>query len=259
MKGHKDLRLACAVAVASAVLTLILPWGPLCLATALPLVFFLPGYAVAATIFARGRIPMRHLLVLSVGLSLAILALGALPLNYLPGGVRAGWWALLLVIVVFAAARSAAIRRPSRRAAPRPSSPWKPRLNPAKTTLFAAGGLAIAAAIVLAFTPVSAKNARGYTQMWIQPLAGEKSGVEIGVGSGEQEDASYRLWVKFGDGEAPQGRYFKLAPGETHVVRLLTEEQPAKSEQIRAALFKQGGPGRAYRRVSTWITPANPG
>lgn len=258
MKGYKDLRLACALALASAVLTLILPWGPLCLVVALPLVLFLPGYAVAAAIFARGRIPMRHLLVLSAGLSLAILALGALPLNYLPGGVRAGWWALLLVIVVFAAARAAAIRRPSRRAAPRPSSPWKPRLNPARAALFAAGALAIVAAIVLAFIPVGAKDALGYTQMWIQPLKGEKTGVEIGVGSGEQEEASYRLWVKFGGSEAPQGRYFKLAPGETRVVRLLTEERPTESEQIRAALFKQNGPDHAYRRVSTWITPPQP-
>lgn len=255
MKGHKDLRLACALALASAVLTLLLPWRAPCLVVALPLVFFLPGYALSAAIFARGRIPLRHLLVLSVGLSLAVLALGALLLNYLPGGIRAGWWALLLVIVVFAATRSAAIRRPSRRAAPSPS--WRPRLNVPQVVLFAGGGLAIVAAIVLAFTPVSAKNAVGYTQMWIQPLEGAKTGVEIGIGSAEKREASYRLWVKFGNREAPQGRYFKLAPGETKVVKLLTEEQPAKTEQIRAALFKQGGPGRAYRRVSTWIRPAS--
>lgn len=257
MKEHKDLRLVCALALASAVLTLILPWGPLCLVVALPLLFFLPGYALAAAIFARGRIPLRHMVVLSLGLSLAVLALGALPLNYLPGGVRAGWWALLLVIVVFAAARSAAIRRPSRRAAP--SASWRPRLNPAQAALFAGGALAIVVAIVLAFIPVGAKDALGYTQMWIKPLEGGRTGVEIGVDSGEQKEASYRLWVKFGAGEAPQGRYFRLAPGETRVVRLLTEEQPAKAEQIRAALFKQGGPGRAYRRVSTWITPTGSG
>jgi uncharacterized membrane protein len=170
MKGHKDLRLACLLAVASAVLTLILPWGPLCLVVALPLVFFLPGYALAAAIFARGRIPLRHLLVLSIGLSLAVLALGALVLNYLPGGVRAGWWALLLVTVVVAAARAAAIRRPSRRAAPSPS--WSPRLNAAQATLFAGGALAIVVAIVLAFIPVGAKDALGYTQMWFKPLDG---------------------------------------------------------------------------------------
>ncbi len=255
MKGQKDLRLACVLAVASAVLTLILPWGPLCLVVALPLVFFLPGYALAAAIFARGRIPMRHLLVLSIGLSLAVLALGALVLNYLPGGVRAGWWALLLVIVVVAAARAAAIRRPSRRAAP--STSWRPRLNPAQAVLFAGGTLAIVVAIVLAFIPVGAKDALGYTQMWIKPLEGAKTGVEIGVGSGEQEEASYRLWVKFAKGEAPQGRYFELSPGETHVVRLLTEKPPVAAEQIRAALFKQSQPDHAYRRVSTWITPTN--
>ncbi len=213
MKGHKDLRLVCLLALASAALALLLPWGPLCLVVALPLVLFLPGYALVAAIFAHGKIPLRHLLVLSIGLSLAVLALGALLLNYLPGGIRAGWWALLLVIVVFAAARGAAIRRPN--------------------------------------------NALGYTQMWIQPLQGAKTGVEIGVGSGEQKEASYRLWVRFGDGEAPQGRYFKLAPGEARTVRLLTEEQPAPTEQIRAALFKQNRPDQAYRRVSTWITPAS--
>lgn len=257
MKGHKDLRLACALALASAALTLLLPWGPLCLVVALPLVLFLPGYALSAAIFARGRIPLRHLLVLSIGLSLAVLALGALLLNYLPGGIRTGWWALLLVIVVFAAARGAAIRRPSHRAAPSPS--WRPRLNPVQAVLFAGGALAIVAAIVLAFIPVGAKDALGYTQMWIQPLAGEKTGVEIGVGSGEQREATYRLWVKFGDGEAPQGRYFKLAPGEIHHIRLLTEEPPAGAEQIRAALFKQSQPDHAYRRVSTWITPTHSG
>ena len=55
------------------------------------------------------------MLALSVGLSLAMLALGSLVLNYVPGGIRACSWAVLLVLVVLAASREAALRRRPRR------------------------------------------------------------------------------------------------------------------------------------------------
>jgi Protein of unknown function (DUF1616) len=258
MRGYRDLRRATALAAASAVLALILPFDPLRVLVALPLLFFLPGYAIAAATFARGRIPLPQMLVLSVGLSLAVLALGALVLNYLPGGIRAGWWALLLFAVVLGACRAAAVRRPRRRQASRPSSLPRPSL--AQGGMLAGGALAIVAAIVLAYVPLGAANAVGYTEMWIRPLHSARAGVEIGVGSGEQEDVPYRLFVKFGDGEPPQGRKFTLAPGETRAVRLLTEGEPQAAKPIEAALFREDQPGSgAYRRVSSWIGPGTSG
>jgi hypothetical protein len=258
MRGFRDLRRVVALAGASALLALVVPLDLLSLLVALPLFFFLPGYAITAATFAHGRIPFQHMLVLSIGLSLAVLALGGLVLNYLPGGIRAGWWALLLFLVVLAACRAAALRRPRRwQPAQRPRLP---RFNLAQAGLAAGGAIAIVLAIVLAFVPMKAADAVGYTEIWIKPLEGAKAGVEIGVGSAEHEDVPYRLFVKFGDGEPPQGRRFTLAPGQTRTIRLLTEGEPRAAELIEAALFREDRPGSsAYRRVSTWIGPGTSG
>ena len=130
MRGHGDLEAAVGGAALCALLALFLPFDALRLLVGAPLLFFLPGYAITAAVFARGRIERRHFLVFSVGLSLAVLALGALVLNYLPGGIRGGWWALLLFLVVLGACRGAALRRPRRAGAP---IAWSlPRVNGAQ-------------------------------------------------------------------------------------------------------------------------------
>ena len=212
MRGHGDLEAAVGGAALCALLALALPFDLLRVLVGAPLLFFLPGYAIAAATFAHGRIRRSHFLVFSVGLSLAVLALGALVLNYLPGGIRAGWWALLLFLVVLGACRGAALRRP-RRAGP-PISLDLPRTNRTQAGLLAAAALAILAAVILAFVPLSATNAIGYTELWIQPLeASEGPGVRIGVGSGERDDSSYRLVVEFGDGEGEATQQLELAPG----------------------------------------------
>ncbi len=257
MRGHKDLRLAVALAVAGAALALAVPVDPLRLLLVAPLTLFLPGYALVAAIFARTRLRLAQLLVFSVGLSLSVLALGALLLNYLPGGIRAGWWALLLILVVLGASRAAALRRPRRGGAA--ISLARPRLDLAQAGLLAGGGAAILVAIVLAYVPLAADDAVGYTEMWIQPLRGETTGVRVGVGSAEQEEASYRLFVSFGAAAPPQGRYFRLASGESEVVSLPAEGGISRDVPVSAALFKRDEPGQAYRQVSTWIGPPRAG
>jgi hypothetical protein len=254
LSGYRDLRLTIAAAAASALLAVILPFEALRVLVALPLILFLPGYAITAATFAHGRISLQHALVLSLGLSLATLALGGLVLNYLPGGIRGGWWALLLFAVVLGACRAAALRRP-RRWRPGKRQPLPP-LNAGQAGLATAGALAALAAVVLAFVPLGASGTVGYTEMWIKPLDGAKAGVEIGVGSAEHGDVPYRLFVKFGDGEPPQGRSFTLAPGETRTVRLLAEDEPRRAKLVEAALFREDlTDSGAYRRVSTWIGP----
>jgi hypothetical protein len=253
MRGNRDLRQVVLLALVCAVGGLFLPFDALRLVVAAPLLFFLPGYAIVAAIFAHGRLPRPQLLTLSAGLSLAVLALGALLINYLPGGVRSGWWALLLVLVTIGAARAAAVRRP--RQGGNRQRARRPRPGALQLAMVGAGAVATVAAIVLAFQPLGAKSAVGYTELWIQPLKGAKRGVQIGVGSAEQEDTTYRLWVKFGRGEPPQGRYFGLAPGETKIIHMLTEKEPTVPQPVRATLFRRDQPGHAYRRVTTWIRP----
>jgi uncharacterized membrane protein len=253
VRGHGDLRAAIAAALLCAVAALVLPFGALRLVFAAPLTLFLPGYAITAATFARRRIDRPKLLLLSVGLSLAVLALGSLVLNYAPGGIRAGSWALLLVLVVVAASRAAALRRPAA-AASKPT--WSLSPSPLEAGLLAAGSLAAIGAIVLAFVPMSAKDAIGYSEMWIQPFAPKAgAGVRIGVGNHMQNRGAYRLRVRFGaEGEVTVKRDFALDPGESQVLRLPVAVSPSDEPlPVAAILYQERNPDRPYRRVTTWI------
>jgi Protein of unknown function (DUF1616) len=265
MRGHGDLEAAVGGAALCALLALGLPFDLLRVLVGAPLLFFLPGYAIAAAIFARGRIQRSHFLVFSVGLSLAVLVLGALVLNYLPGGIRAGWWAVLLFLVVLGACRGAALRRPKQAGPPIALS--LPRANRAQVGLLAGGALLALAAVILAFVPLSATNAIGYTEIWIQPLeVSEGPGVRIGVGSGERDDSSYRLVVEFGDGEGEATRQLTLAPGQKLELELEPpDDSPAATPgavpvPVTTTLFKEDSPepDQAFRQVSTYI-PADEG
>ncbi len=256
MRGHDDLEAAVGTAALCALLALVLPFEPLRMLLAAPLALFLPGYAIAAAIFARNRIERRQFLLFSVGLSLAVLALGALVLNYGPGGVRGWSWALLLFLVVLGCCRGAALRRP--RGARAPVSWALPRPNVGQTALLAGGGLALVAAVVLAFTPLAATNATGFTEMWISPLPGD-NGVRVGIGSAERDDSSYRLVVNFG-GSREVTRRLELEPGQRQVLAL--GESAAASSlvpvPVTATLFKEDSPtpNAPFRQVSTWLGPA---
>lgn len=256
MRGHADLRAAVAASLLCAVLALLLPFSGLRLVFALPLALFLPGYAIVAATFARRRLELPQMLLLSLGLSLATLALGAVLLNYMPGGIRAGSWALLLVLVVLAACRGAALRRPK----PTTTKLALPQFSPRRTELglLAAGALAVLAALVLAFVPLSAKNAIGYTEMWIKPFSNEsRAGVKIGVGNREQTDAEYRLRVHIGpEGEETITYRVALEPGQTQV-RVVPIEAPSSGPPtpVVAVLVMADSPTRPYRRVSAWIPP----
>ncbi len=257
MRGHRDLRRAGALAVACALLALLAPVGWLSLLFLAPLAFFLPGYAILAATFAERPPKLPLLLSLSLGLSLATLAIGGLLLNLLPGGIRAGSWAALLTLVVLAAARAAAIRRGARgewRLRPAPIRLRRP--SGAGLGLIAAGALATLAALVLTFTTVGGSNAIGYTELWMQPLRGrEEAALRVGVGSEEQGRVRYRLLARFGDG-SERTTAFALEPGETRIVRWEVARAPGSPPQrVDVSLFRKDRSARPYRRVFGWLPP----
>jgi uncharacterized membrane protein len=248
MRGHRDLRLVVTAAIFCAVLALAIPVEFLSLLFAAPLAFFLPGYAIAAAALVRNRLTRLQMLPLSLGLSLATLALGSLLLNYL-GGLRAGSWALLLVVVTVAAARAAALRRPAAGGGlrlPRPA---------AATLAMGLAGLVLAgAAVALAYDPLSASHAIGYTELWMQP-AGDAA-VRVGVGNQQHTGTGYELQVRFGRGTAPVSRSLRLDPGEQAVIELSAPEgAPSRPLPVVATLFREDTPGVAYRRVNGWLLP----
>jgi uncharacterized membrane protein len=248
VRGHRDLERAAQASLLCALAALVLPLEPLQVAFAVPLTLFLPGYAIAAATFARRPLSWAPFLLLSLALSLCVLALGTLVLNYVPGGVRATSWALLLLLVILNGCRLAALRRPP---APEGATRW-PRplagVGCPQAILLGGGGLAALAALVLAMTPLPADNALGYTELWIATAPTDSSGTaRVGVRSQEKRTVSYFLRVTFGGGE-PVVRLFKLRPGES---RVLSVQAPPTSQPVPvvASLFRQAQPTKVYRRV----------
>jgi uncharacterized membrane protein len=260
VRGHRDLTIVAFLTLLCAVMAPLLPVDVLSLLFALPLALVLPGYALTAAIFARREINPAQVAVLSLGLSLCVLALGALPLNYVPGGIGAVAWTVLLALVALNGCRVAALRRPpaTRTAAARA---WpRPRLSAPAGGLLGVALLCVAAALVLAFTTASAKHADGYTALWLLPPTQANAaagGAQVGVRSEEKTRTDYLLRVQVGDRPDRIVRRFSLDPAETRVLRL-TPTSPQSSAApipVSATLYLQVEPDDAYRRVSGWLAP----
>lgn len=256
MRGQGDLRLVCAAALLCAVAALLIPIDGVALVFAVPLLLILPGYAITAAAFARRTLPGAQFLLLSLALSLATLVLGSLVLNYL-GGIHPLSWALLLLLVVFAACRVAAVRRGGSAKAMQLS---RPRLGGLQAAMLVGAVAAAAAALVLASTSVPADDALGYTQLWILPQPGTAgSKARVGVRSQQQTSVDYDLRVRIGD-DVLLRRSFRLAPGETRLVKLRAPPGTQGTVPVIATLLRHNRPTKVYRRVKGSLTaPRGPG
>ncbi len=255
MRGHGDLRLAAAAALLCALLALLIPVDGIALVFAMPLALVLPGYAITAAAFARRPLAWAQFLLLSIALSLAVLVLGSLLLNYL-GGIHPLSWAILLVLVVLASCRAAALRRG--KAGKGPSWP-RPRLRRLEIAMVLGGAAAVVVAIVLSSSAVPVGDAIGYTQLWILPQAGsEGQEVQVGVRSQQQASTNFDLRVRIG-GDALVRRSFRLAPGETRLFKLRAPPGSEGTVAVIATLLRHNRPFSVYRRVKgSLVAPRGP-
>jgi uncharacterized membrane protein len=249
LEGVLDYELVAAASVVCGALAFALPNEVARLLFSLPLALFLPGYALDLAVFARGAQGRPLRLVLSVGLSLAMLALSSLVLNYVPGGIQKGSWVLMLVVVTLALC-GVAWYRESPSGSIDTTNPWT-RPGVGGVALLLAGVLLTAGAITLAFIPLPAGKAIGYTQFWLHAdqLAGR---AEVGITSDEQHPATYLLEGHVGD--TTTSRRIELDPGQTRLVDL---NVPASASgvvlPVEATLSKEGSSDDPYRTVSGWI------
>jgi uncharacterized membrane protein len=251
MRGHRDLQLACLGAVVLALVAALVPFGIVRLVAGLPLTLFLPGYAVVAVAFGSRELAPPKRIMLSVAVSLMILALGSFVLNIFPFGLETASWAVLLPLVVIAACRGAALRRerPQRGRSARPALP-----RPATGSLVL-GALAAAVALgalALAETPLPAENAKGFTALWMLPTDKREDAVAIGVDSNQHETRSYRLRVSLGKDQSKTYR-IELPPGEERVYEVDVPAKPVGRTHVVASLYKEGEPQQLYRRVTSWL------
>jgi hypothetical protein len=230
--------------------SLITPLGALRVVFAVPLALILPGYAITAAAF-RSRLPAwPERLPLTLGVSLACLALSSLVLNFVPGGLHGFSWALLLVLVVLLSCRAAARRRGPARHEP----PALSQLKPSRATLvLGLGALTmVAAALILAQLTFDNDRVSGYTQLWIAPPKSSEDSARIGVTSEQQLTRNYRLVIEVEGARSPLVETFELGPSDTRLVTIPSSSADSPVG-IEAKLYLRSDPEKVYRRVSTLL------
>jgi uncharacterized membrane protein len=197
---------------------------------------------------------MPQRLVVSLGLGLATLALGSLLLNYV-GGLRALPWALFAVLVVLADCRYAAMVRPPTEL--RPQNLRLPRLALVPVLTVLAGLVAAGGAVAVAFHPVQADHAVGFSELYLQ-AGTNPDRVGIGVGNQEHEPTKYGLIVRFSGGARQQVRRLELDPGQNEVVNVpVVGKRGSAPVRVVATLYREQEPNQPYRVVSGSV-PARP-
>jgi Protein of unknown function (DUF1616) len=254
VRGHRDLERLLVAAVAAALIAMLVPWEPLRIVAGVPLALVLTGYAIVAAAFGPRRPDWPLRAVMIVASSIAVLAIGTLFLNYMPGGIRGVSWAVLLVLVTVAASSLAAHRRQQPQPARAPHAPR--RLGRLEIALFGGAVLATVAALVLAQATLSASGAVGYTALWMTRGGAAGRQLTIGVASSEQHPVSYRLVAGVGlSGQVVER--FSLDPGQEVEFRLTVRGPPhGRPARVFASLFRSAAPRSLYRRVTSWVPGA---
>jgi Protein of unknown function (DUF1616) len=228
------------------------PWRAL---LTVPLVLFLPGYALTAAVFPRrGGVALSpaERTALGVGLSLALAAMGGIVLDGTPWGLRAASWAVLLAGITLGATAVALARgagegeREAGGGAPRRGLP---AVSFGQGLLLAGAALAVVVATAIARQGAEADQAtKGSTQLWLV-AAGEPGGaLRLGLRSAEPRPATYVLRLAVDGVPAQTWPDITLAPGQTWETTVTPAAGGAGA--VEAVLARAESPGTVYRRVT---------
>ena len=119
--------------------------------------------------------------------------------------------------------------------------------------MLAAAVVIAGAALVLAQKPLPAKNAEGFTALWMLPTDAKEDAVRVGVVSSEQDPASYRLTIEVGRRSQSHDYRVNLDPGEEESFEFEVPRRPGSRRHVVASLYREETPQHLYRRVTRWL------
>jgi hypothetical protein len=218
---------------------------------ALLFVLFLPGYALTAAFFPQQPISGLEKFLYSIGLSLGTAIIGGLALNFTPWGLKASSWGYLLSTVTLAASLAAILRR--NKAPGNAPATSRLHLSLQQGVMFGLTGLIMVVAIGFARQPVPLPDIRGYTTLWMLPVAqSQPNAVQLGIHSQEFVSTQYELLLTL-NGKLLQGwSSISLLPGDQWEQ---TVTLPAGQGRLSAVLIRTDNPGTVYRYVTRTVYP----
>lgn len=254
-----DIFVASATALVAAVLALLVPPNIVLIRiVTLPLVLILPGYAFTSALFPNRSLGVPQRLVFSVGLSLLIVILGGLALNWTPFGLQASSWAVLLSSITLGASAVALLRRHRQSA---PAAGWMQVANVGfawrQGMLMGLAALIVCGAVAVSIIGAARQTYPGYTQLWILPVGGanSKDEVQLGVSNSESASQEYLLVVNFYSEISIKWPPIYLNPNEKWVNTLsLPTITSADAAKVEADLYRADAPTTIYRHVVLWLS-----
>ena len=246
---------------------------PLRIILGLPFVLFLPGYALMAALFPRqDDVDAIERIALSLGLSIAVVPLIGLALNYSPWGV--GFDPLLLASALFIVSTAAVALYRRRTLAPEEAftvsldAPlrWWSRAGgmdrvAVGALLLVASGLGLAAFYVA----TSQGNAESFTEFYLlgadgraadypnQVRLGEPAAVTLGMVSHEAVASVYRVEVRMNGAMMEVFDDVTLSNSEQWQSNVaLVASRPGEDQMVEFLLYKDGST-EPYRRLHLWL------
>lgn len=263
--------------------------GPVRVTLGIPFVLFLPGYTLIAALFPRrADLSGPERLAYSMGLSLALVPIVGIVLNFTPWGIRLLPMVLSLALLIVALAGFALYRReslapnedwtapvrlPTGQAGSAPSAAvqrwreqgWLARLLMV-TLAIASVGFVVTSATVIAvprvtetFTEFYLLEPTGRADSYPQSLApGQEAQVTLGITNQENQIEVYRVEVLL-DGE----KINEISPFELDNQRQWQQVitfRATKSGGRQMLLFQlyRGGSDQPYRSLHLWINESGP-
>ncbi len=244
---RRDLALVSALALAALVVALVGTVTWLSAALLLPLVLFLPGYALAAGFFAPRTVGRIERGIYAVALSIAVVAVGGLLIQLVFDLGRDLWVVFLVAVTLGATLRAHRMHPVQPFAFPAGISP----ALPVAILSFAIAALIAALAIASAGRGLREAQAKiRFTDFWLVPAgtgahaSGEEE-LEVGLRSHEGQPTRFRLRLSHEE-QNLFSRSLTLRAGETWQ-RSLTVATAPRGVPVIAILTREGKP---YRRLN---------
>jgi len=249
------------------------PASPVRIVLGLPFVLFFPGYVLVAALYPRrDDLDGIERLALSLGLSLAVVPLVGLALNYTPWGIRLT--PILVGLTVFITICSLAAIRARRRlpAAERFPADARPVLASLRRLPWPAIALAVAITAGLlvvgfrtgflgrsrvgeAFTEFYVLGPGGKAEGYPRRLfVGQKGTVILGIVNQEGRPAVYTVRVRAGSEVlATLGPIELNAGGKWEQPLAFALQQPGERVKVEFLLYMKGATPPPYRRLHLWV------
>ena len=269
-----DLLLAVAWALGTVLVVLLLPsLEALRIVVGVPFVLFLPGYCLVAALYPRRNdLEGPERLALSFGLSIAVVPLIGLALNYSPWGIRLEPILAFVTLFIVLAAAAAICRRwllPAEEAFAVASDVGLPRWPKLRLV---DGVLALALMALLAGLGVvsySAATSRGaserFTEFYILGSGGkaeaypglvnvgQRAAAVLGLVNHEGEDTAYHIAVRLDGEDADDIDALVLGDDERWEKTVVLLPTHAGNDQKAEFLLYKEGASEPYRSLHLWL------